>query len=613
MSPPEACWSSRAGEEVVPWTPSPTGGRRVPCSMYTLQGLAVSPGIALGEALILDQQRIRIPRRFLMRDAVDAEWSRLQLAVDEVAEELEQNRQTVTRQLGDDYGAIFAAHLQMLRDPRLQQDLAELIRQRHYAPDYAVSQVLRRYAKVFQDLPSPYLAERAHDILDLEQRLLYRLLGARREELADVTSQVIVLAHDLTPSETALLNPTFILGFATEVGGSGGHTAIVAKGLEIPAVVGMGSFLSQVSGGDLVIIDGDQGRVICQPDEATVAAYRREMRSRQHRVELLSELRTLAAETVDGCRIKLSANIEFPREVPACIQRGADGIGLYRTEFLYLGTNTEPSEEDHYAAYSQVLRDMAGRPVVFRTLDLGADKLGQLPSPEQERNPFLGLRSIRLALRNLHLFQTQLRALLRASVLGPMRIMFPLIATLGELRQAKAVLAALMEDLEAADVPFDRQLRVGMMVEVPSAVVLLDKFLPEVDFISIGTNDLVQYALAVDRSNPVVAGLYQAGDPAVLRLLDMALSAARRAEVPASVCGQMSAEGMYTMLLLGLGLRELSVPPSSIPEIKQICRAVSIPQCTQIARHALTLDTAAEVDAYLRRELRKVAPDWMVA
>lgn len=581
--------------------------------MHILQGIAVSPGIAIGEALIFDQERIRIPRRFVMRDAVDSEWSRLQVAMDRVGEELEQNRHTITTQLGADYGAIFAAHLQMLRDPKLLRDLAELIRQRHYAPEYAVSQVFRRYAKVFQELPSPYWAERAHDVFDLEQRLLYRLVGARHEELSNLTSQVIVLAHDLTPSETARLNPAFVLGFATEGGALGGHTSILAKGLEIPAVVGTGSFLPHVSGGDWVIVDGDQGRVICQPDAATMEAYRREMRSRAHLVQQLSELRCLPAETLDGCPIRLSANIEFPREVTACLQRGADGIGLYRTEFLYLGADGEPSEEDHYAAYSQVLREMAGRPVVFRTLDLGADKLGQLPSAEEERNPFLGLRSIRLALRNPHLFQTQLRALLRASMLGPTRIMFPLIATLGELRQAKAVLHGVMNDLTAAGVPFDRQLPVGMMVEVPSAVVMLDKFLSEVDFISIGTNDLVQYALAVDRSNPVVAGLYQAADPAVLRLLEMSLQATQRADVPASVCGQMSAEGTYTMLLLGLGLRELSVPPSSIPEIKRICRAVTIPQCEQIAQQALTLDTATEVNAHLRRELRKVAPELMVA
>jgi phosphotransferase system enzyme I (PtsI) len=303
------------------------------------------------------------------------------------------------------------------------------------------------------------------------------------------------------------------------------------------------------------------------------------------------------------------ANIEFPREVQACIDRGADGVGLYRTEFLYLAVNTEPTEEEHYDAYCQVLSAMGDCPVVFRTLDLGADKLGQLPSHEEERNPFLGLRSIRLSLRNLPQFRTQLRAILRASVLGSARIMFPLISSLQELRQAKMVVADTMEDLEEAGVKFDREIQVGMMVEVPATVVLLDKFLPEVDFISIGTNDLIQYALAVDRSNNEVADRYQASDPAVLRLIEMSLGAAGESGIPASVCGQMSGEASYTMLLLGLGLRALSVPPAVIPEIKKICRSVSVPQCLEVAQRALAMESAREIDTYLREELRKVVPE----
>jgi len=579
--------------------------------MQILQGIAVSPGIAIGEALIIDNERFRIPRRFVMRDAVDAEWQRLQAAMDAVSAELEENRQTVSAQLGDQYGAIFAAHRQMLRDPRLRDELIELIRKRHYSPEYAVSQVMRRYAKVFQDLKSDYLSERAHDIFDIEQRLLNRLLGANREELAHLSSPVVVLAHDLTPSETSLLDPKFVLGFATETGGAGGHTAIVAKGLEIPAVVGVGSFLAHLAGGDLVVVDGDHGRVVCQPDEETLEAYRREVEERRSRTRRLSELRKLPAETTDGCRIKLAANIEFPRELDACIERGADGVGLFRTEFLFLASDSEPTEDDHYRAYCEVLRAMDGLPVVFRTLDLGADKLGRLPHPQQERNPFLGLRSIRLSLRDLPPFRTQLRALLRASVLGSARIMFPLIATLEELRRAKKVLEEVRQQLDHEGVAFDHELQVGMMVEVPSAVIMLDRFLAEVDFISIGTNDLVQYALAVDRTNAAVASLYQSADPAVLRLLNMCQQAARDAHVPVSVCGQMGAEESYTMLLLGLGLHELSVPPSSIPQIKRICRMVSIAQCEQVAQRALTLDSATEIDAYVRDELRKVAPEFV--
>lgn len=577
--------------------------------MQTLQGIAVSPGVAIGEALVIDNEGFRIPRRFVMRDVVEEEVERLGKSLDSVAGEIARNRDAISEKLGDDYGAIFAAHLQMLRDPRMNDELVELIRENHYSPEYAVSRVLRRYAKIFQELRDDYLAERANDIFDLERRLLRCLLGERREELSHITLPVVVLAHNLTPSETAMLDPKFVLGFVTEIGGAGGHTAIVAKGLEIPAVVGTGTFLTDVSGGELVIVDGDQGRVILQPDEETIARYRHEVEEHRSLAVRLRGLRELPAETLDGTRITLMANIEFPREVSACLDRGADGVGLYRTEFLYLAVNTEPTEEEHYNAYCEVLSAMGDHPVVFRTLDLGADKLGQLPSHEEERNPFLGLRSIRLSLRNLPQFRTQLRAILRASVLGSARIMFPLISSLQELRQAKMVVADTMEDLEEAGVEFDREIEIGMMVEVPAAVVLLDKFLPEVDFISIGTNDLIQYALAVDRSNNEVADRYQASDPAVLRLLEMSLNAARQADIPASVCGQMSGEASYTMLLLGLGLRTLSVPPSVIPEIKKICRSVSISQCFEIAQRALAMESAREIDTYLREELRKVVPE----
>ncbi|HJN11757.1 MAG TPA: phosphoenolpyruvate--protein phosphotransferase [Pirellulaceae bacterium] len=577
--------------------------------MQTLQGIAVSPGVAIGEALVIDNEGFRIPRRFVMRDVVEDEVERLTKAIDSVAGEIDRDRAAIAEKLGDEYGAIFAAHLQMLLDRRMNDELVELIRKNHYSPEYAVSRVFRRYAKIFQELRDDYLAERANDIFDLERRLLRCLLGERREELSHITSPVVVLAHNLTPSETAMLDPKFVIGFVTEIGGASGHTAIVAKGLEIPAVVGTGTFLTDVSGGEMAIVDGDQGRVILQPDEETIAHFRHEVEEHRSLAVRLQGLRELPAETLDGTRVSLMANIEFPREVQACIDRGADGVGLYRTEFLYLAVNTEPTEEEHYDAYCQVLSAMGDCPVVFRTLDLGADKLGQLPSHEEERNPFLGLRSIRLSLRNLPQFRTQLRAILRASVLGSARIMFPLISSLQELRQAKMVVADTMEDLEEAGVKFDREIQVGMMVEVPATVVLLDKFLPEVDFISIGTNDLIQYALAVDRSNNEVADRYQASDPAVLRLIEMSLGAAGESGIPASVCGQMSGEASYTMLLLGLGLRALSVPPAVIPEIKKICRSVSVPQCLEVAQRALAMESAREIDTYLREELRKVVPE----
>ncbi|MDZ7617007.1 MAG: phosphoenolpyruvate--protein phosphotransferase, partial [Patescibacteria group bacterium] len=427
--------------------------------------------------------------------------------------------------------------------------------------------------------------------------------------LAHLSSPVLILASNLTPSETANLDRAFVRGFATELGGPGSHTAIVAEALEIPAVVGIGPFLAEVSGGDTVIIDGDEGVVVIQPDEETLARYRSEVEEKTSMAARLGTLRDLPAETADGVHVELFGNIEFPYEVDHCMDRGACGIGLYRTEFLYLGSSEEPTEDVHYQAYSKVVQAMAGKPVVIRTFDLGADKVPHLPAPEDERNPFLGLRSIRLALRNLPMFRTQLRAVLRASVLGDLRVMFPLISTLLELRQAKMVLADVMEDLEEKGTPFNREMQIGMMVEVPAAVMMIDHFVDEVDFLSIGTNDLIQYTLAVDRSNKDVVSLYNSADPAVLKLLVMAIESANRAKKAINLCGQMSGNPIYTMLLLGLGLRRMSVAPSAIPEIKRVCRSVSIEQCRAVAQRALSMENARDIKSYLRKELKNCVPE----
>jgi len=578
--------------------------------MERLQGIAVSPGIAIGEALVFDNEGFRIPRRFLPRDAVEEELDRLERAFAAAVAEVEHNRQQVADQLGDEYAAIFSAHLQMLRDHRLHEEIEEMIRNRHYSPEYAVSRALRRYAKVFQSLEGQYMAERANDIFDIEKRILRNLLGRRREELSQVTSPVLVLAHNLTPSETANLDPRFALGLVTEIGGPGSHTAIVAEGLGIPAVVGVGPFLTDVSGGDTVIIDGDQGQIVLHPDEETMARYRHEIEEQRSLATKLESLRELPAETIDGHQIQLLGNIEFPYEVKQCQERGAMGIGLYRTEFLYLGRDDDPSEETHFESYASVVQAMRDKPVVMRTLDLGADKMRSLPNPEDERNPFLGLRSIRLALRNRDLFRTQLRAILRATALGDIRIMFPLISNIMELRQARMVLADAMEDLDEAGLPFDRDVKVGMMVEVPSAVIMMDRFVEEVDFFSIGTNDLIQYCLAVDRSNKDVANLYTAADPAVIRMIEMAVTAANNSGVPISMCGQMCGDPMYTMLLLGIGLRSLSVTPAAVPEIKRVCRSVTIEKCEKVTEHVRSLENARDIKTYLKEELSKVFPEF---
>jgi len=573
--------------------------------MLKLQGIAVSPGVTIGEAFVLDSEGFRIPRRFVERSAVDTELARLGAAIADTAQEIERNRDAIRAELGEQYAAIFDAHLAMLHDERLQQELTSAVRDRNWWPEYAVSRTLRRYAKAFQNLDN-HIAQRAHDIHDIERSLLRNLLGQRRETLASISQPVIVLAHNLTPSETANLDRRLVKGFATELGGPGSHTAIVAEGLEIPAVVGIGPFLADVSGGEPVILDGNQGLVILQPDEETIARYRQELEDARTAAARLDVLRDLPAETTDGVRVQITGNIEFPSEAEHCLARGCDGIGLYRTEFLYLTSRREPTEEDHFAAYRSVVETMAGKPVVIRTLDLGADKMHTETTPEEERNPCLGLRSIRLSLRKLPMFRTQLRAILRASALGDVRVMFPLVSTIVELRQARMVLADVMEDLAEHGIAFNPRMPVGMMVETPAAVMMLDAFIKEVDFVSIGTNDLIQYTLAVDRGNKEVADLYNACDPAVLRLLRRSLDVAREAGVPANVCGQMSGSVMYTQLLLGLGLRQLSVPASAIPEVKQVCRSVSVADCRLIADKALAMDGAREVKAFLRDQVRRL-------
>jgi phosphoenolpyruvate-protein phosphotransferase (PTS system enzyme I) len=579
--------------------------------MERLQGIAVSPGVAIGEVLVMDTEGFRIPRRFLPRDAVEDELERLNRAIADATAEIDRHRNKVEKQLGKEYAAIFSAHIQILNDPGLHSKLEEMIRQRHYSPEYSVSRALRYYAKAFQSLDG-VMPERATDIFDIEKRLLRHLFGKRREELAHIHSEVLVLAHNLTPSETSNLNPKYVKGFVTEIGGPGSHTAIVAEALGIPAVVGTGPFLADVSGGETAIIDGYLGLVILHPDEETLARYRHEVVQYRSHAAKLEKLRDLPAETADGVRIQLLGNIEFPYEVEQCVMRGADGIGLYRTEFLFLSRDEVPTEEEQTTAYSAVAEAIREQPVVMRTIDLGADKMPSLPFPEDEANPFLGLRSIRLALRNPDLFRTQLRAILRASVTGNISIMFPLVSTMMELKHAKMVLREAMEDLEEEGAAFDRGLKVGMMVEVPSAVMMLDRFAEEVDFFSIGTNDLIQYALAVDRSNKDVASLYTASDPSILRLIDMSVRAAKTGEVPISMCGQMCGNPMYTMLLLGMGLRSLSVTPAAIPEIKQVCRRVEIPCCERVAQRALELESARDVRAYLKEELTKVLPEMPV-
>ncbi|MFL5243418.1 MAG: phosphoenolpyruvate--protein phosphotransferase [Gemmataceae bacterium] len=579
--------------------------------MEIKRGIPVSPGVAIGPALVLDTEGYRIPQRSIDPKAVPEELQRLRRSLSAAAAEAEANQRAVTEKLGAHYGAIFGAHALLVQDKTLARELESLIENQHFAAEYAVSHALRRYAKALESIEHGHFATRAADFFDIERSILGHLLGQQRENVHDLKQPVIIVARDLTPSETAAMDRRMVHAFATEAGGRASHTAIMAGALEIPAVVGIGKFVTGVSGGDLLIVDGNEGVVILDPDEKTIRLYESTRSSFRKFETKLGELRDLPAETRDGVLISLLGNIEFPEEALHCLERGAAGVGLYRTEFLYLNKIIDPSEEEHLQAYLKVLETLGSqRPVVIRTLDLGADKFALASEPVlHERNPFLGLRSIRLCLRNLTLFKTQMRAILRASASGDVRILFPMVSTLLEIRQCKMILAEVKEDLEEENVPFNRHLPIGTMIEVPSAAIMAEQMAREVDFFSIGTNDLIQYTLAADRGNENVASLYSPGDPAVLRLLDHVVKAAGQNKIAVNVCGEMSGDPVYTQLLLGLGLRQLSATPHSIPEIKKIIRSTTIDEAKRVAQEALRLDTARDVNNYLREQTRRILPE----
>jgi phosphoenolpyruvate-protein phosphotransferase (PTS system enzyme I) len=580
-------------------------------TMQSLRGIAVSPGIAIGPVRVLDPKGLRPPLRAVFLEGVPAEFDRLDRALELAKVDAEVAELEARKRIGPQYADILAAHARMIDDPTLRGDARCRIERDLVSAEHAVSEVLEGHAVKLAGMRDSHLAARAADVRDIQQRILAQFLGPGTEPVPDDTEgPIVVIAHDLSPSETAGLNPTSVLGFATECGGMASHTAIVAAALEIPAVVGLGKALDLARSCRFVIVDGTEGLVIFDPDEATLARYRTAAAEHTARFEGLAGLASLAAETLDGQAVELLGNIEFPTEVDPCLDRGASGIGLYRTEFLFLNAEQPPTEDGQFAAYEAVVRSARGRPVTFRTLDLGADKLVSYRNDyPPEHNPALGLRSLRISLRDPAMFRTQLRAILRASPLGDVRVMFPLVSTLTEFRQARAILDTVAAELIAEGVAVPANLPVGVMVEVPAAAVMADQLAKEVDFFSIGTNDLIQYTLAVDRTNETVANLYSAADPAVLRLIALVIAAAAPRGLEVTVCGAMGGEPLYATLLLGLGIRHLSMPPHQLPEIKRVIRAIRDDRAKILAAEALTLESASAVVARLREALLEALPD----
>jgi len=577
--------------------------------MEIKKGIAVSPGISIAKAMVVDSEDYRIPRRTVTPSRRMIEIQRLRNAFKDAINELTGQDAFKDEMAQKNVKDIFAVHLRFLRDRSLRKKITDLIQNESVTAEYAVSTTLRDIASHFSKTNDTYISERAADIYDIERRLLKHLLGRTREKIDHLTDEVIIVARELSPIQTAGFNRDFVKGLATDAGGRTSHSAIVARSLGIPAVVALEDLTETVRGGDIVIVDGNRGIVIVNPDHETVTQYRdysQEFLKLEHR---LDGLREKPAVTRDGVRIKLLGNIEFPDEAEIVLEKGGDGIGLYRTEFLYLNSPTEPAEEDHYKAYAETVSVFKRRPVVIRTLDLGADKYTQSKRFAPEPNPFLGLRSIRFCLQNIEMFKIQLRAILRASVLGEVKVMFPLITNIQELMQAKMILRDVMEDLDDESIKYNRDMPIGIMVETPSAALTAASLARDVDFFSIGTNDLTQYTLAVDRGNELVSTLYSSVDPAVLRLIRTVIQDANKARVDLSVCGEMASDPENIMLLLGMGVRTLSLASPMLPEIKQIIRSVNIEECNTLARKVLTLNSERQISGYLRDAARKILPE----
>ncbi|MCE9635970.1 MAG: phosphoenolpyruvate--protein phosphotransferase [Planctomycetes bacterium] len=561
--------------------------------MESHTGIAVGPGIAIGRVFVLRRDPGQIPVRRIGASEVDAECGRLSAGMTSAAQAVASLRGAADA--SPEVSAILASHEMLLLDPALRGSIERRIRVGLVDAETAAVEALDAFAARFDALPDAYMRQRASDVRDVRRRLLDVMRGSEADQLARLSEPVILAARELTPSETAALDRKRTLGFVTAVGGPTSHTAIIARNLGLPAVVGLGDQVAALADGQIVIVDGLKGVVIVDPDAATLARYEEHAARFARWVRDLKRIRDFPAETRDGHQIRLMGNIELPSEVDAVLRAGGDGIGLFRTEFLCQKGKAPPTEDEHYQVYSEALRKLGGRPLTIRTFDFGADKGGPAGEPSAEPNPALGVRSIRLCLEQPQLFMPQLRGILRASAHGNVRCLFPMISSLSELRRAKELLDRARTDLRADGVHVADSVPVGVMVEIPAAAVIVDLLADEVDFLSIGSNDLIQYALAVDRVNAKVAHLYEPAHPAILRLVDRVVRAASDRGVPVSLCGEMAGDRLFTVLLVGMGFRDLSLSPRAIPEIKMAIRSITVEQARRAAAWCADAKHAAEV------------------
>ncbi|MBM7647315.1 phosphotransferase system enzyme I (PtsI) [Bacillus ectoiniformans] len=558
-----------------------------------LNGIAASNGIAIAKAYRLVEPDLSFNQSSVSDPA--EEVNRFQTALQAAKTDLETIKEKAYKDLGADKAAIFEAHLLVLSDPELIQPIEEKIKTDSVNAEHALKETGDMFIAMFESMDNDYMKERAADIRDVTKRILAHLLQVQLANPSLIAEEVIIIAEDLTPSDTAQLNREFVKGFTTDIGGRTSHSAIMARSMEIPAVVGAKEVTQQIENGDMVIVDGLKGQVHINPTEELLAEYREISAQYEEQKAEWAKLVNEKTVTADGYHVELAANIGTPKDLKGVINNGGEGIGLYRTEFLYMGRDQLPTEDEQFESYKAVLEGMDGKPVVVRTLDIGGDKeLPYLDLPK-EMNPFLGFRAIRLCLEDRDIFQTQLRALLRASVYGNLKIMFPMIATLDEFREAKAALESAKQSLIDEGVSVSENIEVGIMVEIPSTAILADQFAKEVDFFSIGTNDLIQYTMAADRMNERVSYLYQPYNPSILRLIKMVIDAAHKEGKWAGMCGEMAGDEVAIPILLGLGLDEFSMSATSILKARSQLKRLSKAEMENLAEEALNLRTYGEV------------------
>ena len=574
-----------------------------------LQGIAVSSGIIIGKARLVDRSREKIFYEYLIQDdQVNMEVERFKEALNATKEQILSLKNRMPDQIKK-HAFILDTHLMIMDDSMITDSTINTILEEKINAEWALKKSIQKVRQLFEQADYEYVRDRINDVENIGERILRNLAGKEQESLSEIGERVIIVAHDLSPADTSEINIGKVMGFITDVGGRTSHTAIMAQALEIPAVVGLKSVTKQVQDGILLIVDGYTGEVIIGPDDDTIITYQeKELQHERYRSSII-QLGHLPAETVDGHRLSIKANIEFSEEIASAKDHGAEGIGLYRTEFLYLRSKGIPSEEELFEDYKQVVEVFYPSSVTIRTLDLGGDKFSSDLDLSREMNPALGLRAIRFCLREPEIFKSQLRAILRASAFGQVRLMFPMISGLQEILDTKKILKEVMHDLDNENVNYDRDIKTGIMIEIPSAVIVADILAKHVDFFSIGTNDLIQYALAIDRVNEHLAYMYQPFHPAILRMIQQVVKAAKDAGIKVALCGEMAGDPFCATILLGLGIDELSMNAVSIPLVKKIIRSISLKEALSDLEDIFQFDTAKEVREFIIEKMEPLIPD----